>query len=49
MSKCECCGKPATRTCGYDMQPMLNFCDKCFKRHMREAHGVTSPPKRRRK
>ena len=38
MSQCEICLKQATKTCGLESQPMLDFCDDCYKQHVREAH-----------
>jgi hypothetical protein len=38
VTKCESCGGEATRCCAREDQPMLWFCDKCYRIHIREAH-----------
>lgn len=44
MSLCESCGSLATKTCAKLDEPALRFCDKCYERHVKEAHpGVELP------
>ena len=38
--RCECCEREATKTCAYDGQPPLPFCDDHHEWHMRTAHQV---------
>jgi hypothetical protein len=39
VSKCEACGKKATKCCAKDDQPMLWFCAQCYRKHVKEAHA----------
>jgi hypothetical protein len=38
MSRCEVCEGPPEKTCGYDDQPMLNFCTEHYVEHLEGAH-----------
>lgn len=38
MSRCEVCEGRSEKTCGYDDQPMLNFCTEHYIEHLEGAH-----------
>ena len=38
MAQCEACLEVATKVCGYDGQPMLNFCLADYVKHLHLAH-----------
>jgi hypothetical protein len=38
MAICEVCEGPADKTCGYEDQPMLDFCLRHYIDHIRDAH-----------
>lgn len=38
MAKCEVCLGRVEKTCGYDDQPMLNFCTEDYIEHLEGAH-----------
>ena len=38
-TKCESCGGKATKCCGKDDMPMLWFCARCYRIHVRAVHG----------
>lgn len=38
MSRCEVCEGKVEKTCGYDDQPMLNFCTEDYVEHLEGAH-----------
>lgn len=38
MTPCEVCEGPATKCCASIDQPMLWFCDKDYRVHVKEAH-----------
>lgn len=38
MAICEVCEQPAEKTCGYEDQPMIDFCLKHYIDHIGSAH-----------
>ena len=38
MGRCEVCEGPSEKTCGYEDQPMLNFCTEHYIEHLDAAH-----------
>lgn len=40
MSRCEVCEGRAEKTCGYDDQPMLDFCTEDYIDHLESAHPL---------
>lgn len=42
MSRCEVCEGRVEKTCGYDDQPMLDFCTEHYIEHIETAHPQNS-------
>lgn len=46
MNQCEVCQGRSEKTCGYDDQPMLNFCIEDYIDHLEAAHPTNDAAQR---